>query len=272
MKQSELLHVREPLGIAHALRHLVAVLDVLVHVFNAGVEDVGQAVLAQVLHAEDAVGLGVRVVRAEPERAQLVDGVEVALRLRQRVDEGLVVDAEAGQHCPSVLFVAEDVVEDGLAVVLGDVLGLADVDRHILGVLAVRLVGILLLARHSLPPPPYFILLPLVIQQLLILGGIFVGVSGAHLTVVLAALNGLGLLLRAGPEFDERVVDEQLLVELVGELEELVVVLIVEIEADGLILGNDWQGLRVGGRLLVRRGGGGGGSRIGVELHYNAPT
>lgn len=62
MKSSELLHVGESLGIADPLGHLVAVLDMLVHILHSGVEDVGQAVFAEVLHAEDAVGLGVRVV------------------------------------------------------------------------------------------------------------------------------------------------------------------------------------------------------------------
>lgn len=85
MKPSELLHVGEALGIADPFGHLVAVLDMLVHVLDAGVEDVGQAVLAQVLHAENAVGLCVRVVGLQPQRAQLVYGVEVTLGLGEGV-------------------------------------------------------------------------------------------------------------------------------------------------------------------------------------------
>lgn len=139
-----------------------------------------------------------------------------------------------------MLFVPDDVVEDGLAVVLGNILGLTFVDRHILRII-IWLVRIFLLTGNLPPPSFYFILLPLIIRQFLYLGGIFVGISGPCLTVILAALNQLRLVGVVGSESDEAVVDEQLLVEQVGELQELMVVLIVEIEADGLILGNDWQ-------------------------------
>lgn len=50
------------------------------------------------------------------------------------------------------------------------------------------------------------------------------------------------------------------------------VVLIVEIEADWLILGNEWQLQRGCGGLVLRGSAGRGLGRIGVELHYNAPT
>lgn len=118
------------------------------------------------------------------------------------------VDSEASQYCLGVLFVAEDVVEYSFAVVLGDVLGLADMDGHILRILVIRPVRILHLALCPLPPPPYFILLLLIIHQLLNLGGIFVGISGADLTVILAVLSHEGLVLGVGPELDEGVVDE----------------------------------------------------------------
>lgn len=202
MKPSELLHVGESLGIADPLGHLVAVLDMLVHVLHPGVEDVGQAVFAEVFHAEDAIGLGVGVVAVKPQRAQLVYGVQVALSLSKGVKEGLRVDSKASQYCLGVLFVAEDVVEDGLAVVFGDVLGLADMDGHILRILIIGPVRILLLTLHPLPPP-HFILPPLIIDHLLNLGGIFVGISGSDLTVILAVLNSEGLVLGVGPELDE---------------------------------------------------------------------
>lgn len=107
-----------------------------------------------------------------------------------------------------MLFVAEDVVEYGLAVIFGDVLGLADMEGHILRILIIGPVRILLLTLGPLPPPPHFILLPLIIHQLLNLGGIFVGISGADLTVILAALSIHGMVLAVGPELDERVVEE----------------------------------------------------------------
>lgn len=264
--------MREAQWVPYALRHLVAVLDVLVHVLDARVEDVGQAVLAQVLHAQHAVGPGVRVAGVQPQRAQLLDGVQAGLCAGEGGQEGLRVDAEAGEHLEGALFVAEDVVEDGLAVVLGDVLGLADVHGHVPAVLIIWPVGVLLLALRPLPPPPRCTTLPFLIHQLLILGGIFVGISGARLAVIPAALGSERRVRASGPELYELVVDEQLLVELVGELQELVVVLIVEIEADWLVQGDYWLRVRAGGGLRLRGTAGGWAGRIGVELHYNAPT
>jgi hypothetical protein len=66
--RSELLHVGEVGGVGDAFGHLVAVLDVLVEVLDAGIEDVGEGVLAQVLHGEDAVGLGEGVLLLQPQR------------------------------------------------------------------------------------------------------------------------------------------------------------------------------------------------------------
>lgn len=54
--------MREHLRITYALGHLVAVLDMLMNVFNSRVEDVRQAMFAQVFHAEDAIGLSVSIV------------------------------------------------------------------------------------------------------------------------------------------------------------------------------------------------------------------
>lgn len=80
---SELLHVREVPRVRDALHHLVAVLDVLVEVLDARVEDVGEGVLPEVLHREDPEGLGVRVLLLEPQGTQLHDGVDFSPQLMQ---------------------------------------------------------------------------------------------------------------------------------------------------------------------------------------------
>ncbi len=70
-------------GVGNAFCHLVAVLDVLVEVLDSGVEDVGEGVLTQVLHGEDAVGLSIGVLLLQPQRPQLHDSIDIPPQLRQ---------------------------------------------------------------------------------------------------------------------------------------------------------------------------------------------
>jgi hypothetical protein len=63
---SKLFHVREVRRVTHSLDHLVSVLNVLVKVLHPRVEDVRQAVLAQILHTHYAVGLRKLVLLIQP--------------------------------------------------------------------------------------------------------------------------------------------------------------------------------------------------------------
>lgn len=119
-----------------------------------------------------------------------------------------MVDSEACQYLLCVLLVPNDVVEDGLSVVLGDVLRLTDMNRHIFRILTIWLVRILLLTRHPSPPSFYPITLLFTLRKLLYLGGIFVGISSPHFTVTLTILNQLSLDAIVGPELNEVLVKD----------------------------------------------------------------
>jgi hypothetical protein len=98
---------------------------VLVKVLHPRVEDVLETVLPQVLQREDAVGLGELVLLLHPDGPQLRDRIEVGPQSAQVPHEGRVLHPHPCNDSPGEFFVLADEGDDGLAVVLGDVLGLA---------------------------------------------------------------------------------------------------------------------------------------------------
>lgn len=124
---SKFLHESKMLGVLHALDHLVAVLYMLVEILHPGVEDVAQTVLSKVLEADGPVDPREGVVAVQPETLQLLDRIQVLLEVLQRLHEIIVFDSVLIDHSLDEGLILEDEVDDGLAVVLGDVLGLAHV-------------------------------------------------------------------------------------------------------------------------------------------------
>ena len=123
---SVVLHGGEVLGVSQALFNFVAVLEMLAQGGHPRVEDVLQAVPAHVLLRRDPEELGELILRSQPQSPQVGDAAHVLLVDLETAEELLLVVVEALEQSLSVLFVAGDEVEDGLAEDFGDVFALAD--------------------------------------------------------------------------------------------------------------------------------------------------
>ena len=100
-----------------AVHDLVPVLDVAVEVLDPGVEDVGQAVLAEVFDREDAVRLRKLVLFVHPQRPKVLDRVHFLAGLRQVSHELFKVKAEVVQHVPHVTLVFAQKVDNGFTII-----------------------------------------------------------------------------------------------------------------------------------------------------------
>ena len=121
-----MLDAREALGVSQGLEQPGPVLHVPGVVADPGVEDVLQAEVPQEYVRQDSHDLReILLLALEPEASEVGDGVDLVLPDAQEVHEGHVAHVGVlGEGRLDHLLVVLDEGDDGLAVVLGDVLGL----------------------------------------------------------------------------------------------------------------------------------------------------
>lgn len=112
----------EGLGVLDGFAEAVAVFDVAAEVADAGVEDVVERIFAEEEVADDAHAARVLVV--DPEPAQVSNCVDGLLHLDHLVDEVVERHPCVLAHIRHHILVLFDKTDDGLSVVLGDVLRL----------------------------------------------------------------------------------------------------------------------------------------------------
>lgn len=123
-KQSVDLEAGEFIRIAETLEQSATILDVHRVVGYSRVEYVLKGVSAQILPREDTEDLAVLVASIAPETAELADRVDVPFVLLMYFHELGFLDFELTQQSSSSLHVPLDEIQDGLRVVLDDVLSL----------------------------------------------------------------------------------------------------------------------------------------------------
>lgn len=143
-------------------------------------------------------------------------------------------------YCKILIFA--NVSEDGLAVVLGNILRLACFGAFkISGLILIGLIGILGVAVVDLSSFSYFFiylfshLIPTFLPIVIELGGIF-SISGGIILTILFALGGLGRsnILGLHHRGDKLVISEKFLIQMIGEVQKLTAVLIEIVEVGAL--------------------------------------
>lgn len=112
----------------------------LIKIFDPRIEDVLQTILPKVLYREDAVGLRELVLLLHPNSPQLRNRVQARSQSAQVAHEGSVVHAHPPQNLSCEGLVLPDECDDGLSIVLGNVLGLTH--PRSVGLARVLLLGV----------------------------------------------------------------------------------------------------------------------------------
>lgn len=63
---SKLFHKGKVFGVADTLDHFIAILYMLMKIFNSGVKDVRETVFSKILNSKDPIGFSKRILRLKP--------------------------------------------------------------------------------------------------------------------------------------------------------------------------------------------------------------
>lgn len=226
--------------INHSLQHLISILYMLMKILDPRIEDIRKAMLSKVAIGQYSIDLCKFILLVQPDVSQIGDGIQIDPQDLQGMEELLVVEFVFLEDSKSKILIFSNVSKNCLAIVLRDILRLARFGAfQILRFIFFGLIGILRVALvHSSSFAYFFIYLlcqfaPSLLPVVTKLGGIFSICGGVIFTILLALVSlGGGIILFLDDAGDELVVLEELLIQMIGEVEQFGAVLIEIVEVN----------------------------------------